>query len=129
MAGNYSGLSSSDEGGRNSPNVERNYDLWFMSYDLQGNPLDGPLQHDRTHYFKAYGSYAFPFGLTVGTVFYGRSGLPLTTSVSIMLRSSPDDTVIASGALSSAPSPTPSAIGASPSTVVSVVMRMGRSRM
>jgi hypothetical protein len=81
--GNYSGLSSSDEDGRNSPNVERNYDLWFMSYDLQGNPLDGPLQHDRTHYFKAYGSYAFPFGLTVGTVLYGRSGQPLTTSVSI----------------------------------------------
>lgn len=79
VAGNYSGLSSSDEGGRNSPNVERNYDLWFMPYDLKGNPLDGPLQHDRTHYFKLYGSYAFPFGLTVGIVGYGRSGLPLTT--------------------------------------------------
>ena len=83
VAGNYSGLSSSDEGGRNSPNVERNYDLWFMSYDLQGNPLDGRLQHDRTHYFKAYGSYAFPFGLTVGTVLYGRSGQPLTTNLNI----------------------------------------------
>lgn len=78
-AGNYSGLSSSDEGGRNSPNVERNYDLWFMPYDWNGDPLDGPLQHDRTHYFKAYGSYAFPFGLTVGLVGYGRSGIPLTT--------------------------------------------------
>jgi len=83
VAGNYSGLSSSDEGGRNSPNVERNYDLWFLSYDLQGNVLDGPLQHDRTHYFKLYGSYAFPFGLTVGLVGYGRSGLPLTTGVSM----------------------------------------------
>lgn len=79
VAGNYSGLSSSDEEGRNSPNVERNYDLWFMPYDWNGNPLDGPLQHDRTHYVKAYGSYAFPFGLTVGVVGYGRSGLPLTT--------------------------------------------------
>jgi hypothetical protein len=78
-SGNYSGLSSSDEGGRNSPNVERNYDLWFMPYDWNGDPLDGPLQHDRTHYVKAYGSYAFPFGLTVGFVGYGRSGIPLTT--------------------------------------------------
>jgi len=52
VEGCYSGLSSSDEGGRNSPNVERNYDLWFLTYDLQGNVLDGPLQHDRTHYFK-----------------------------------------------------------------------------
>ena len=83
VEGNYSGLSSSDEGGRNSPNVERNYDLWFLSYDLQGNVLDGPLQHDRTHYFKAYGSYVFPFGLTVGVVGYGRSGLPLTTNLSL----------------------------------------------
>jgi hypothetical protein len=83
VAGNYSGLSSSDEGGRNSPNVERNYDLWFLSYDLQGNVLDGPLQHDRTHYIKAYGSYAFPFGLTVGLVAYGRSGLPLTEGLSL----------------------------------------------
>jgi hypothetical protein len=83
VEGNYSGLSSSDEGGRNSPNVERNYDLWFLSYDLAGNVLDGPLQHDRTHYLKGYGSYAFPFGLTVGLVAYGRSGLPLTQGLSL----------------------------------------------
>jgi hypothetical protein len=83
VSGLYSGLSSSDEGGRNSPNVERGFDLWFMSYDMQGNPLDGPLGHDRTHYFKGYGSYAFPFGLTVGMTAYGRSGLPLTTRLSV----------------------------------------------
>ena len=52
-----------------------------MGYDGQGNVLDGPLPQDRTHYFKAYGSYAFPFGLTVGFVGYGRSGLPVTTKV------------------------------------------------
>ena len=46
--------------------------------------LDGPLAHDRTHYFKAFGSYAFPFGLTVGLVGYGRSGLPLTTTLNMM---------------------------------------------
>ena len=82
MTGNCGGLSSSDEGGRNSPNVERYWDLYFERYDIHGRPLDGVLPSDRTHYLKAYGSYAFPFGLTVGVVAYGRSGLPLTTSLS-----------------------------------------------
>jgi hypothetical protein len=79
MYGNYGGLSSSDETGRNSPNVERYWDMYFERYDIHGRPLDGILPTDRTHYFKLYGSYAFPFGLTVGTVAYGRSGLPLAT--------------------------------------------------
>jgi hypothetical protein len=81
MKGNYGGLSSSDEGGRNSPNVERYWDLWYERYDLHGKPLDGIQPSDRTHYIKIYGSYAFPFGLTVGVVGYGRSGLPLTTQI------------------------------------------------
>ncbi len=82
MKGNYGGLSSSDEAGRNSPNVERYWDMYFERYDIHGRPLDNILPSDRTHYFKLYGSYAFPFGLTVGTVAYGRSGLPLTTVLS-----------------------------------------------
>ncbi len=85
--GNYSGLSSSDEAGtgtgRNSPNVERFFDMWFMMYQMNGDLLDGPLPQDRTHYIKAYGSYSFPFGLTVGVVAYGRSGLPKSTQLSI----------------------------------------------
>jgi hypothetical protein len=83
VAGNYSGLSSSDEAGRNSPNVERFFDMWFMMFRLDGQRLDGPLPQDRTHYFKAYGSYSFPFGLTVGFVGYGRSGLPRSTQLSV----------------------------------------------
>ncbi|MDP2915475.1 MAG: TonB-dependent receptor, partial [Candidatus Aminicenantes bacterium] len=82
MKGNYGGLSSSDEGGRNSPNVERYWDMWFERYDLHGRAYDGILPSDRTHYLKGYGSYAFPFGLTVGVVAYGRSGLPRNTNVS-----------------------------------------------
>jgi hypothetical protein len=81
VSGNYSGLASSDEGGRLGPSVEQDFDRWFMGYDGLGNVLDGPLPQDRTHYLKAYGSYSFPFGLTVGVVAYGRSGLPLTTKV------------------------------------------------
>ena len=80
-AGDYSGLGSSDEGGRLGPGVEQDFDRWFMGYDGHGQVLTGPLPQDRTHYFKAYGSYTFPFGLTVGTVAYGRTGLPLTTKV------------------------------------------------
>jgi hypothetical protein len=79
--GNYSGLASSDEGGRLGPSVEQDFDRWFMGYDGLGKVLDGPLPQDRTHYLKAYGSYRFPFGLTVGAVAYGRSGLPLTTKI------------------------------------------------
>jgi len=81
VSGNYSGLGSSDEGGRLGPGVEQDFDRWFMGYDGNGAVLTGPLPQDRTHYFKAYGSYSFPFGLTVGAVAYGRSGWPVTTKV------------------------------------------------
>jgi hypothetical protein len=78
LEGNYSGLASSDEDGRNSPNGERFFDMWHLSYDKQLNPIDGPLPTDRTHSFKAYGSYAFPFGLTFGLVANAYSGTPVT---------------------------------------------------
>jgi Carboxypeptidase regulatory-like domain/TonB dependent receptor-like, beta-barrel len=78
LEGNYSGLASSDEDGRNSPNGERFFDMWHLSYDKELNPIDGPLPTDRTHSFKAYGSYAFPFGLTVGLVANAHSGTPVT---------------------------------------------------
>jgi hypothetical protein len=79
--GNYGGLSSTDEFGRNSPNVERSFDLWFMMYQMDGTPIDGTLPQDRTHYIKAYGSYTFPIGLTVGAAVYGRSGNPISERV------------------------------------------------
>ncbi len=91
VAGNYGGLSSTDEydlrsssnTGRNSPNVERYFDLWYIMRDMSMNNLTGPLPQDRTHYIKAYGSYVFPFGLTVGVVGYARSGLPMSTKIQI----------------------------------------------
>ena len=79
--GNYGGLSSTDEFGRNSPNVERSYDLWFMMYEMDGTPINGRLPQDRTHYIKAYGSYTFPMGLTLGFAAYGRSGNPISTQL------------------------------------------------
>jgi len=78
LTGNYSGLASSDEDGRNSPNGERFFDMWHLSYDKELNPIDGVLPTDRTHSFKAYGSYALPFGLTVGLIANAYSGTPVT---------------------------------------------------
>ncbi|OGD22694.1 MAG: hypothetical protein A2W03_16470, partial [Candidatus Aminicenantes bacterium RBG_16_63_16] len=83
LTGNYSGLASSDElfaagGARNSPNVERNFDMWFLAYDKNLNPIDGPLATDRPHVFKLYGAYTFPFRLTVGALVNAMSGTPLT---------------------------------------------------
>jgi len=83
VQGNYGGLASSDEAGRVSPNVERYFDYWFMPFKADGTELGGPLPHDRTHYIKAYGSYVFPFGLTVGVTAYARSGYPLSTRINL----------------------------------------------
>ncbi|MGZ5453602.1 MAG: TonB-dependent receptor [Candidatus Aminicenantales bacterium] len=88
LTGNYSGLASTDEVGydvageaRLGTNVQLYYDDWFIMYDGLGRNLDGPLPQDRTHSIKAFGSYALPFGLTVGVTAYGRSGLPQTTKL------------------------------------------------
>ena len=78
LTGNYSGLASSDEGGRNSPNVERNFDNWLIAYDKNLDPIDGLQETDRTHFFKFYGAYTFPFGLTTGAVINAMSGTPIT---------------------------------------------------
>jgi hypothetical protein len=87
LTGNYSGLASSDEvfstgnyvgEGRNSPNVERNFDVWYYAYDKNLNPIDGPLATDRPHVFKLYGAYTFPFRLTAGAVVAAMSGSPFT---------------------------------------------------
>ncbi|MFQ6038096.1 MAG: hypothetical protein ACE5LV_05710, partial [Candidatus Aminicenantales bacterium] len=76
--GNFSGLASSDEQGRKSPNVERFFDAWFMHYDQFGNESVGNLPTDRPHQFKVYGAYTFDFGLTFGLSAYAYSGTPKT---------------------------------------------------
>ena len=83
LTGNYSGLASSDEYttggvGRNSPNVERNFDTWYLAYDKALLPVDGVLATDRPHVFKLYGSYALPFGLTFGALINAMTGRPIT---------------------------------------------------
>jgi len=88
LRGNYSGLASGDETStsnrygttaRSNPNVARYFDNWYVSLDRNLNPSIGPLPGDRPHYFKAYGSYSFPFGLTTGLVLNAMSGVPTST--------------------------------------------------
>lgn len=92
--GNYCGLNSADEWGdpiaaggsglgRNDPNTNRYWDYWFLMRDQDLNDSAGLLPTDRTHFAKIYGSYVFPFGLTVGTVINAYSGIPVTTEVNM----------------------------------------------
>ena len=78
LVGNYSGLSSSDENGRLAPYIERNFDVWNMARDKDLKELNGALPTDRTHFFKLYGAYTFPFHLTVGAVLNAYSGIPVS---------------------------------------------------
>jgi len=84
LQGNCSGLAAADEFGRLAPYVERMFDNWAMAITKDLSYLDGPLPTDRTHFFKFYGAYTFPFRLTVGTVINAMSGSPFTETWSIL---------------------------------------------
>lgn len=85
LFGNYSGLASSDEAGRNSPNVNRMFDLPPLGFNADGDPDNGRLATDRPHVFKAFGGYSWNwFGsntnrTTVSGFTTFQSGTPLTT--------------------------------------------------
>jgi hypothetical protein len=87
LFGNYSGLSSSDENGRSSPNVNRFFDLPFLGFTYNGTPDNGRLATDRPHVFKANAGYNFDWwGSRVNTTefkafFIGQSGTPISTRV------------------------------------------------
>ena len=83
-AGNYSGLSSSDEPGRDSPNNSRDYDYPVMSFDGSGKVLDGVLDTDRTHQIKVSALYQAKWGTSVGVNQYAFSGTPLTRQVPVI---------------------------------------------
>ena len=84
LTGNYSGLGSSDEYGRVSPYVERGFDNWAMAVTRDLSYVDGVLPTDRTHFFKFYGAYTFPFRLTIGTVVNAMSGVPFTETWTVL---------------------------------------------
>jgi hypothetical protein len=80
LYGNYSGLASSDENGRVSPNVNRYFDNTIMNYDSRGQLVYGPLQTDRPHNFKMTGVYDFKWGTTLGAAWFIQSGIPQSTT-------------------------------------------------
>jgi hypothetical protein len=85
LFGNYSGLASTDEQGRNSPNVNRFFDLPPLGFTADGDPDNGLLATDRTHVVKAYGGYSFDWRdnnvnrTTVAAFTTFQSGTPQTT--------------------------------------------------
>lgn len=87
LKGNYSGLASSLEFGRVSPNVSRLFDLPWQAFDLNGTPIDGLLPTDRTHVFKMYGAYTADWNGSHSTELSGfttaSSGTPLTTVITL----------------------------------------------
>lgn len=78
LHGNYSGLASSDEGGRVSPNINRVFDSLAMSFDEEGRPSDGLLPTDRPHRLKAQLVRNFSFGTLVGVSAIAQSGTPVS---------------------------------------------------
>lgn len=82
--GNYSGLASSDENGRTSPNVNRYFDLPWLAYTEQGRMSEGRLATDRPHTLKFFGGYNLKSLLgttTLSPTFALYSGTPLTTEI------------------------------------------------
>jgi hypothetical protein len=94
LYGNYSGLASSDEDGRLSPNVNRFFDLPHAGFTVNGGPDNGVLPTDRTHALKFYGGYNLdwnkkfgwlPGNETLFSLFTTiQSGTPITSTVDIL---------------------------------------------
>jgi len=83
LYGNYSGLASTDENGRTSPNVDRLFDGLYMSFDETGKPLYGRLATDRPFTFKTQTTYDLPWGTGIGVFFYAASGQPLSSQATV----------------------------------------------
>ncbi|HXD31159.1 MAG TPA: carboxypeptidase regulatory-like domain-containing protein [Pyrinomonadaceae bacterium] len=97
LFGNYSGLSSSDETGRNAANTNRYFDMPWITYDSHGKLSNGLLATDRPNTFKAFGAYRFNYGLfgrKQETEFSGSQfiyqGTPITTHVNIDIEGTTD---------------------------------------
>lgn len=92
LFGNYSGLANADEvnatgGGRTDPNVSRGFDEPWVGFTAAGTLDNGVLPLDRTHVFKASGTYSHDWSKMYNTdvSFFttAQSGTPRTTFVNI----------------------------------------------
>lgn len=88
LFGNYGGLASSDENGRNSPNVNRNFDSPIAGFTGDGQTDNGRLGTDRPHVFKLFGGYNVNWSGSNTTEFSGftsvQSGTPITTRIDVL---------------------------------------------
>lgn len=95
LYGNYSGLASSDEGGRTSPGVDRFFDYPINGFTATGQPDNGYLATDRRHVLKAYGGYTFDWRGSKSNAtdfsFFQQilQGTPQTTFISVVATSIP----------------------------------------
>lgn len=90
LVGNYSGLASSDENGRDDPGVTRYFDIPAQGFAVAtGRPDNGRLATDRPHVFNFYGSYTYDWSssntneTTFSLFTTAQSGTPLTTTVEL----------------------------------------------
>ena len=94
LTGNYSGLASSDEAGRLSPNVNRFFDLPHSGFTVAGGPDNGKLATDRPHALNFFGAYSLDWNKRFGMLANNttefqlfttlQSGTPMTTVVDIL---------------------------------------------
>ncbi len=95
LFGNYSGLASSDEGGRTSPAVNRFFDYAINGFTALGQPDNGWLATDRRHALKSYGGYSFTrwgsdaHATDLSYFFTALQGTPQTTFVTVAATSIP----------------------------------------
>ncbi len=78
LYGNYSGLASSDEDGRTSPNVNRFFDHIENTFDRNGNLVFGRLGTDRPHRFSGQFIYQTKWDMTVAGNQLITSGIPIS---------------------------------------------------
>jgi hypothetical protein len=87
LRGNYSGLTSTDEDDRASPNVNRYFDLWYQTMDINFNENIGPLASDRRFATTIFGSYVFDEGMLDGLIIgvnqVINDGSPKTTEIQL----------------------------------------------
>lgn len=87
LYGNYSGLASSDENGRDDPSVERYFDMPWQYATQQGKLAEGRLATDRPHTFKLFGAYVLNSKVGATTLSPNiqlYSGTPLTSEVAVI---------------------------------------------
>lgn len=87
LYGNYSGLASSDEGGRDNPDNSRYFDQPWIYGDAHGKITQGLLGTDRPNTFKFFGGYtlrSFFGSTTFAPNIQWFAGTPLTSEVQLI---------------------------------------------